>query len=76
MSPKLQPTWRRGWKPGGGPKFPDHQPLGELMSMAIREPILVRARKIFVLACTVQKHRNHLLSAPASCKFFALECAS
>jgi hypothetical protein len=42
----------------------------------IREPILVRARKIFVLACTVQKHRNHLLSAPASCKFFALECAS
>jgi hypothetical protein len=43
---------------------------------SIREPILVRARKIFVLACTVQKHRNHLLSAPASCKFFALECAS
>jgi hypothetical protein len=42
----------------------------------IREPILVRARKIFVLARTVQKHRNHLLSAPASCKFFALECAS
>jgi hypothetical protein len=42
----------------------------------IREPILVCVRKIFVLARTVQKHRNHLLSAPASCKFFALECAS
>jgi hypothetical protein len=48
----------------------------EDIASLIREPILVRARKIFVLACTVQKHRNHLLSAPASCKFFALECAS
>jgi hypothetical protein len=26
----------KGWKPGGGPKFPDHQPLGELMSMALQ----------------------------------------
>jgi hypothetical protein len=55
---------------------PEREAMKKDALNSIREPILVCARKIFVLACTVQKHRNHLLSAPVSCKFFALECAS
>jgi uncharacterized protein YdhG (YjbR/CyaY superfamily) len=34
--PQATAHLEKGWKPGGGPKFPDHQPLGELMSMALQ----------------------------------------
>jgi hypothetical protein len=32
--PQVTAHLEKKWKPGGGPKFPDHQPLSELMSMA------------------------------------------
>jgi hypothetical protein len=34
--PQATAHLEKGWKPGGGPKFPDHQTLGELMSMALQ----------------------------------------